>query len=291
VALAAAWLPLAMVPAMVPVCAPAWAPAYAQPSAAQPRRIVSLDLCTDQLLIELVDRDRIAAVTHLAADPAVSAIPGRARGLPITHGAAEDVLRHDPDLILAGPFGVSASVDLLRRLGRRVVIVPLPEDLSGVRGSLRRVAAAVGAETRGEALIAAFDARVAALPPAVGSPPTALIYQIGGAVSGPGSLADAVLKAAGLRNMAADYRLTRAGQVPLEWLIADPPELLVLPTSPGEYRTAAADNLRHPVIGLLRQRQSSLEVPWQLWLCGTPHIAEALERLAQARVALETRPR
>ena len=31
-----------------------------------PRRIVSLDLCTDQLLVELVPRERIAAVTHLS---------------------------------------------------------------------------------------------------------------------------------------------------------------------------------------------------------------------------------
>ena len=98
-------------------------PAFAQGSAgphaeslAKPTRIVSLDLCTDQLLIELVGRERIAAVTHLAADPAVSAIPAKAKGIPITHGAAEDVLRYDPDLILAGPFGVSPTVGLLRRL-------------------------------------------------------------------------------------------------------------------------------------------------------------------------------
>src|SRR5215475_12097748 len=81
-----------------------------------PRRIVSLDLCTDQLVLELVQPDRIAAVTHLAADPAVSAIPEKARGIPITHGNAEDVLRYDPDLVLAGPFGVASTVDLLRRL-------------------------------------------------------------------------------------------------------------------------------------------------------------------------------
>src|SRR5262245_20537950 len=75
-----------------------------------PRRIVSLDLCTDQMLVELVPRDRIAAVTHLAADPTVSAIPEKARGILITHGDAEDVLRLDPDLILAGPFGVRSTV-------------------------------------------------------------------------------------------------------------------------------------------------------------------------------------
>ena len=76
------------------------------------------------------------------------------------------MLRYDPDLVLAGPFGVSATVDLLRRLGRNVVIVPLPQDLEGVRASVRAVAAAVGEEAKGEALVADFDRRLSALRPA-----------------------------------------------------------------------------------------------------------------------------
>jgi iron complex transport system substrate-binding protein len=257
-----------------------------------PRRIVSLDLCTDQLLVELVDRARIAAVTHLAADPTVSAIPEKARGLAITHGAAEDVLGYDPDLILAGPFGVAASVDLLRRLGRRVVIVPLPQDLAGVRTALRTAAAAAGAEREGEALIADFDRRLARFAALRVDPlPTAVIYQIGGTVSGPGSLADAALAAAGYRNKVADYRLTRGGQAPLEVLLADPPSLLVLSSGTNEYRTALADNLRHPALRLLRQRRASIELPWRHWLCGTPHIVEAVERLAEARSRIGARGR
>ena len=43
-------------------------------AASKPTRIVSLDLCADQLLIELVERERIAAVTFLADDPSTSAI-------------------------------------------------------------------------------------------------------------------------------------------------------------------------------------------------------------------------
>ncbi len=256
-------------------------------AAGRPGRIVSLDLCTDQLLVDLVPRARIAAVTHLAADPAVSAMPDKARGLPVTRGEAEDVLRHDPDLVLAGPFGVSATVNLLRRLKRNVVIVPLAADLDGVRASVRTVASAVGEKAKGEAIIAEFDRKLAQLVPpqtaAAAAPPTALIYQIGGSVSGAGSLADAALAAAGFRNMAAEYRLTRAGQVPLELLIATPPDLVVLATAAGEYRTAAADNLRHPALRHLRQRHASLELPWQLWLCGTPAIAEAVARLSEAR--------
>lgn len=255
-----------------------------------PHRIVSLDLCADQLLIELVGRERIAAVTHLAADPAVSAIPAKARGIPITHGAAEDVLRYDPDLILAGQFGVSATVDLLRRLKRNVVIVPLASDLDGVRAAVRIVAGAVGEGSKGEAMIDTFDRRLAGLPPpAKAARPAAIIYQIGGSVSGPGSLAEATLIAAGFRNKAAEYRLTRNGQVPLELLVATPPDLLVLSSPAYEYRTALADNLRHPVLQRLRQHHASVELPWQMWLCGTPNIADAIERLADARRRLEAR--
>ena len=261
------------------------------PAATKPERIVSLDLCTDQLLIELADRSRIRAVTHLAGDPAVSAIPDKARGIAITRGGAEDVLRYDPDLILAGPFGVAATVDLLRRLGRNVVVVPQAADLDGVRTAVRTVAAAIGEPQRGEAMVAEFDRRLARLPAPAGPPPTALIYQVGGSVSGPGSLADAALTAAGFRNISQEYRLTRGGQVPLEVLVAEPPDLLVLASNMDEYRTALADNLRHPVIRLLRQRGASVELPWRHWLCGTPHVADALALLAEARVRVERQRR
>jgi len=269
-----------------------WPAASRAQAQAKPARIVSLDLCADQLLIELVGRERIAAVTHLAADPAVSAIPEKAKGIPITRGGAEDVLRYGPDLILAGPFGVSPTVSLLRRLKMNVVVVPLASDLDGVRASVRAVAAAAGEEARGEAMIAAFDRRLASVPAVrQAAAPTAVIYQVGGSVSGAGSLADAALAAAGFRNMATDYRLTRNGQVPLEVLVAMPPDLIVLSNAANEYRTAIADNLRHPALRRLRQRHASIELPWQLWLCGTPHIAEAIARLAQARAEIEARRR
>ncbi len=271
------------------------APAQAQTAAqapSKPARIVSLDLCADQLLIELVEQERIAAVTHLADDPDVSAIWEKARGIPFTRGAAEDVLRHRPDLILAGPFGVAATVGLLRRLDMNVVVVPLASDLDGVRTAVRIVAAAVGEEAHGEAMIRAFDRRLAAIATAPrAAAPSAVVYQVGGAVSVAGNLADAVLAAAGFRNKAAEYRLTRGGQVPIELLAASPPDLLVLTSSADEYRTVVGDNLRHPVLGLLRRQRPSIEVPWRLWQCGTPDIADAVERLAVARAGVEAERR
>jgi iron complex transport system substrate-binding protein len=275
------------VAAALGVCLTLASAAWPAQAPVKPARIVSLDLCADQLLIELVERERIAAVTHLAADREVSAIWEKGKGLPITRGAAEDVLRYKPDLILAGPFGVAPTVGLLRRLRMNVVVVPIAADFDGVRAAVRVVAAAVGEEARGEAMIAAFDRRLAAVALAQLAPqPSAVVYQVGGAVSG-GGLADAALTAAGFRNKAAEYRLKRNGQVPLELLAASPPDLLVLTSAADEYRTVVSDNLRHPALAALRKGRPSIEVPWRLWLCGTPHIADAVVRLAEARAAIE----
>ncbi len=266
----------------------------------KPQRIVSINLCTDQLLLDLVSRERIQALSHLAADPNVSAAHAAARGLPTTRGEAEAVLGFDPDLVLAGTFSTPATVALLERIGRRVVKVGVASDLDGVRSSVRQVAEAVGEPERGEAVVATFDRRIAAAAAKASAPggaqtadglrgggrPAALTYQVNGLASGSGSLMDAALAAAGLRNHARTVGLGAGGSLPLEALLVMPPDLLVLSGPVDEYRTVVADNLRHPALAALRRATPSLVLPWRTWLCGTPNIAGAIEQLAEARAAL-----
>ena len=94
---------------------------------AKPMRIVSLNLCTDQVLVDLVEVRRIAALSFLARDANLSAISARARTIHQVRGAAEEVLSLDPDLVLAGTYTTPATVDLLRRLGRNVTVLPIAE--------------------------------------------------------------------------------------------------------------------------------------------------------------------
>lgn len=257
---------------------------------AAPKRIVSLNLCTDQILLDLVSRDRIAAVSHLAADASVSAAAEKAAGLPATRGEAELVIGFDPDLVLAGQFSTPGTVALLERIGRRVVKVALASDLEGIRDAIRRVGAAVGAETEADALIHRFDARVATSPPPPSADrPTALVYQVNGLASSAGSLADAVLGAAGYVNHGRSLGLGGGGTLPLEVLVAHPPAMIILTGPIDEYRTAVADNLRHPALVALRRSRETVIVPWRYWLCGTQHTATAIEQLAAARAAVVAR--
>ena len=253
--------------------------------AASPKRIISLNVCTDQILVDLVPRDRIAAVTHLAADATISAAAAKLTGLSVTHGGAEDVLSRDPDLVIAGAYTTPATVDLLRRLGRNVLVVPLPNDVAGIRAVISEIATAVGEPEAGVKLIADLDARIARVKsqaPASQHQPAALVYQVNNYVAGSGSVLDEALQIAGFHNGGRQVRTFASGRTDLESLLAAPPELLVLATHPDRQRLSG--------IALTFAVIPSIVLPWPLWLCGTHHIASAIEQLAAARAAISASP-
>ena len=249
------------------------------------QRIVSLNLCTDQILVDLVPAGRIRALSHVAADAASSSIADRAAAFTRIRGDAEEVLALDPDLIVTTEFSTPTTVSLLERLGRRVVKIPFAHNLAGVRNAVRLIAEAVGAVDAGTAIVANFDRRLAALGsvPHDGPAPTAVIYQVNSLVSGAGTLEDEALRVAGFRNMAPELNLDPGGRVALEAIVAHPPDLLVLSGPSGEYRTVVADNLTHPALAAVMRQRAALVVPWRYWLCGTPYIADAIEALVAAR--------
>ncbi len=272
-------------------------PALPDALAAPPQRIVSLNLCTDQLLLDLVAPERIAALSTLAADPQLSTIARRAPAFRATHGSAEEALALEPDLVLTAEYAAPTTVDLLRRLGRRVVTVPQAETFEGIRVSIRAVAAATQDVARGDALIADFDRRLATLSarasgpiPGSGSAAdrrlTALSWEINALSAGAATLIDAAMTAAGLDNLARRLRLGRGGQLPLEQIVATPPDILVLANAADDYRTVAADNLAHPALAKAVRGRQTVHIGMPLWLCGSPRTLDAVEALVNARDAV-----
>ncbi len=240
-------------------------PAFAAPA----ERVVSLNLCTDQMLV-LLAPEKVIALSRLARDPALSFVAGAAAAYPVVRPYAEAVLALRPDLVLAGSFGAQTTLALLEQRGIPVMRVGLPHDFAQIRAEIRALAARLGAGGRGEALIAEMDARLASVQSPAGPPRRALAWEPRGYTPGPGSLTHAVLAAAGLDDM-ADGR-----HVGLELLILHPPDLLVTPP-PARWPSLATDLLQHPAtLGLTRR-----EVPPDLTICAGPFTAEAVSLLAR----------
>ncbi|MEE3099829.1 MAG: ABC transporter substrate-binding protein, partial [Pseudomonadota bacterium] len=193
-----------------------------------PRRVVSMNLCTDQMAMLLAAPGQLHSVSWMASDPRASVLHDRAGAYVANHGRAEEIFLMRPDLIVAGAFTTRESVSMLRRLGFRVEEFAPPAGFDGIRADLRRMGALLGREARAEALVAELDAGLeAARAGADEARPLAALRYAGAWSSGAGTLAHEILDAAGLRNLGAELGLVGTARLPLERLVMGAPELLV----------------------------------------------------------------
>jgi iron complex transport system substrate-binding protein len=252
---------------LIRVLAAAMLLAVLAPLPAGAARVVSLNLCADDYLL-LLAPEQAVAVSVLAADPALSVVAAAARLVAPVRADAEAVLALHPDLVLAGAYGAQTTLALLERRGMRVERLDQPQDFAAIAAQTRLVAALLGEAARGEAMLAAMRARLAAVPPRAAR--RAVFLEARGYAAQPGSLADAVLRAAGLAD--AGY----SGQPGLEALVAHPPDLLVTATAP-DFPSLATDLLAHPALAGMPRR----EVAPALLVCGGPWTARAVTVLAR----------
>jgi len=263
----------------------------ARPALRAPRRIASLNACLDAMLVHLADRSQIAALSHYAREPEGSTVAAQARTLPFTWESAEEIIALRPDLVLASQHSALATRNALKRLHVPVERFSVPKTVDESLEQVRRVAGLIGRPDRGEALVARIQAAIAAATPRPGARRlSALIYQPNGFAAGPNTLVDAVMTRAGFDNAARRYGLRTWGDVPLERLLADPPEvLLVGEPSPGT-RSWADRVMTHPALGALRGRMKQARLPERLLYCGGPVLIDTAAAMAQARAQVLREP-
>lgn len=265
------------------VCALLQATAHAS---APPQRVVSLNLCTDQLLLLLADREQIASVSWLAADPEESAYAGLAKGLRLNHGLAEQVLPLQPDLVLAGTYTAPYTVALLERLGFPVLRVEPADSLDQADINVRRIADALGHPERGRRLGEELAQRRASLASTAPHPPVpALMLQTGSFTVGEG-LAHELMTLAGLDNLAIRLGLDRWGSLSVEALLRLDPEVLVMPRYRADEPSLANTVLAHPALAGFVEAREVTRPPAASLGCETPALLDAAARMQIAARAV-----
>lgn len=263
--------------------ASAWVAPQIVAAQGAPARVVSMNLCTDQLAMLIAAPGQLASVSHLAADPAMSSMAASAAGLAVNHGRAEELYLLEPDLVLADIWSSPATLSMLDRLSVPVARFTPGASLAEIRGNITRMGAVLGREARAAEVLAAFDARLAALPPVPDDPPRGALYGPNGYTYGPETLAGQILQAAGFANIAAEAGLDRGGTLALERLVMAVPEL-VISGGAGGGGSRAHEVLRHPALAGLRVAGAAMDANWA---CATPFVLDAVERLIAVRRGLE----
>jgi iron complex transport system substrate-binding protein len=262
---------------------------WAVAATAAPRRIVSFNICADQLVVALADPGQIAGLSPYAADPTLSAVAEEARAFRRIAWHAESTIPLDPDLVLVGPRDRSATQRLLSALGFRVVEVDFVSTIAAARAQIAQVAALIGHPERGAALVARLDdarGRLAGVPKPKAS--TALLVERSGYTEGPASLAAGLIAEAGLRPPAG-APAGMGGYVSLESLIVMRPDLLVLHSLVEEPHDQGSMYLTHPALKALYPPSRRIVLPGRYTLCGGPGLVAGLDHLADALARLAGR--
>ncbi|CUU41738.1 corrinoid ABC transporter substrate-binding protein [Blastochloris viridis] len=124
-------------------------------------RVVSINMCTDQLVLALADPDQILALSVYARDPMLSFGAAAAANYPSLSGVAEEVLVLQPDLVLSGRYTRQTTRGFLKAKGVALAEFDIARSIADATAQIRRAGELLGQPARADAAVAAIDAAVA----------------------------------------------------------------------------------------------------------------------------------
>jgi iron complex transport system substrate-binding protein len=249
--------------------------------AAAPRRVASLNLAADEILIEILPPGRLVAVTRFADEKGTSNILGRVppEVARFPRADLERLVAIKPDLVVVSQFTVADVLHQVEQSGIRWHRIEGSESLAGIRESILSLGRAVGEEAAARALAAQYDARLSALARLLeGAKRPRVLYWANPYTAGANSTIGAIIEGAGGENVGRTLGLE--GIAPLggeRAFLADPDVVVV-----GESFESVASLRQHPLLGKLRAVREGhvVSMPGELLVTLSQYAAQSCWYLA-----------
>ena len=226
---------------------------------AAPQKIIASTVWAAEMVLDLVDTSRIAALSAWGDDPVLSATADRATAVPnrVDLSTPESIVALQPDLMILDTFSDpdGALTKTLNDAGIPVLQMASPTDFTMIAEALTTLALATGETDRGAELVAQMQAELQAVADKVATIPAdqkvkVMYYEdyydaTGNSANmlcayGVESPFNAIAEAAGTVNVcdAANYSPVAKEKVVGEWQ----PDLLVIPAMQFDANFKAVDD-------------------------------------------------
>ncbi len=222
---------------------------------APPERIVTLSMSTDEVMLGLVEPERIAAVNGLLDDPVSSNVTGLVKAIPqrIGNPTAEELMALHPDLVVVPDWGDLTIVPSLREVGLKVVVCKGARNLAEIRETITLLAAAAGVLERGEKLLTMMDEKLAGIQEKAAQIPQeerkrVVLISLMAGYGGLGSSFDEACRYAGVVNGRAELGIRDFQVMTKEQLVQIDPDILFLPTY-NDHGNYDVDKFRREYLG------------------------------------------
>ena len=243
-------------------------------------RLVSMNVCTDQLVLKLADPEQILGLSRFSRDgwqgPAATDISR----YPLLSGGAEDVLLIKPDIVVASAFDKRSTRELLKAKGLRLAELAVPRTLDEARQQIHEAGDITGHPDRALKEIERLDAALARARSEVAERHYRVLpLSRRGWVAGSDSFVGSLLGETGLRSAAGDLGFAFGGFAPLEAIVNLRPDFIVV-SQAGDYaRDDGQAFLLHPALERFYPIEKRIVIPERMTECGGVLLADALDAL------------
>lgn len=263
----------------------------------KPIRIVSLTYGTDEILLGLVDIERIKGLSKYAGNPDISFVSEKEKemvGVSVELNA-EQIASLTPDLVLASPAISKALIHTLEEMKIPVYIATSPNNWEEMEKRIRGISRAVDEIKRGDDMIAemnekkkVLDEKLSVITP--GKERVALGLYFRGILGKKGTLFCEVLRMAHVRDGAENIEIPRGSNAYLsnEMIPRINPDVLLMPVwrvkdgdNPDEF---ANEVMTNPVYQNVKAVKNHRLVPLQekYKYVMSQHLVDAIEATAKA---------
>lgn len=202
----------------------------------RPVKIVSLPLGISEMLLSIVDKSSIAALTNYVDDPAVSNVTELAKGVgQRLDSNAEKVIALQPDLVLVDSWAQAEFIKQLRDAKLTVFVMNLPSNVDEQKEALKLLGNITDSSSKAGEVISWMDEKLKAVSDKLAGVKeedrlTILDYSEMGSTSGKGTNFDDVVSRAGLINPVSRDGIEGWPELSKEMIVKYNPDIINLPS-------------------------------------------------------------
>ena len=250
----------------------------------KPKRIITAQLAFDTILLGIVPADHLVAVNVLSKDPMGSFIAGEVKNIRYTIPPGGQIstgliMKTKPDLLILTDYIDKNTVEMIRSLGYPVVICHSPDSHQDIIDAIKLISESVGYPEKGEKLINKMKSDLTEIEEKMKEihtePPVGLLVSQMQSYGGPGSMYDANLTFAHIRNGIEKAGLKNGEYLSKEMVLkSDPDFFLVAADRPVDTRKTnkyKREFLADPVVQTMKGRHNVVAVPSRYIYCGNQH--------------------
>ncbi len=259
----------------------------------KPERIISSHVFADEILLDLVDRKRIAGLSKWVHDPGLSSSVEQAKEVTgIAELNMESIISLSPDVVIVADNVGIDFVTSLEDAGLKVYVFRGIFQIREIAPLVAELAKVVGEQERAAVLIQRMNERLDSLAAKRNSSvrESALIILRFGAIGGAGSIYNDSLVAVGLKDSYNAVRTVKKADTSMilskEEVVKANPDLLILGswTMGGKYKSSEKqleeyyNDPAFATVTAIKKRRVVI-VPQRYVNCLSHHVGEALEQL------------